>query len=60
MHDLVNEGARVEIANLKKTIKRQRKAIRKAKYLLSTIRIEADRTTALLNCSEDDEDINPM
>ena len=48
LQDLVNEGARAEIANLKKTILNQEKVIRKARYQLATIRIEAQKGTDVL------------
>ena len=48
LHDMINEGARNEIANLKKTILYQEKVIRKARYQLATIRIEAQKGTDVL------------
>ena len=51
LHDLVNESARAEIASLKLKILSQEKAIRKARYQLSTIRIEADKGVDILQGS---------
>ena len=51
LHDMVNEGARKEIASLKQKILSQEKAIRKARYQLGNIRIEADKGIDILTSS---------
>ena len=59
LHDMINEGARIEIANLKQKILNQEKAIRKARYQLANIRIEADKGTSILTASDVDDNFTP-
>ena len=55
LHDMVNQGARDEIARLKKKIKLQDRIIRKAQYTFSTIKCDIDLRAREIEAMSDDD-----
>ena len=55
LHDMVNQGARDEIARLRKKIKLQDKIIRKAQWTFGTIKCDIDLSVKEIKDLEDDD-----